>query len=489
MDNKKLFEGLLKADGINPSGVSEAEHVAFTKMLDQQSKSKHSKPGSAQPNIWRIIMKSKITKFAAAAVIIIAILIGINQFGGSIDGSSRAYAMTDVPELFYSARNIHMKAIMYFPEGGEDADSAVIEVEHWLDIENGRWRSTKPCTYSGPEGFKFSLTEEIFDGGRFEMNINHEKKQASFTRISELQKDLRCRRYAETMMTFLCGDPQFYDLYENIGTEVIDGHTYDIWEMVVTQARMGDMKMQSWLSPETGDFAKAIIWLKEGDNDWAKKLEITTMEQNIIMPDELFVIEAPDGYKMTNTRQTAYEGKFAALTGGWNSFVLEKYLMFALPDGSVIMCWASRDEDSDQSQAPLFADLQFGGGFPKLPNEVYALEMNLKGQKMMLHGRHLCYTQQNEKFYEWGLYVPKEELSQPEARVLACTLVFRNHSGAKTNARLGSTPDLLIRGSHDFDEFVLGAMAEFSDDQSAPYDITYENILDLIEDIRLELEQ
>ena len=134
MDNKKLFEGLLKADGINPSGVSEAEHVAFTKMLDQQSKSKHSKPGSARPNIWRIIMKSKITKFAAAAVIIIAILIGINQFGGSIDGSSRAYAMTDVPELFYSARNIHMKAIMYFPEGGEDADSAVIEVEHWLDI-------------------------------------------------------------------------------------------------------------------------------------------------------------------------------------------------------------------------------------------------------------------------------------------------------------------------------------------------------------------
>ena len=32
---------------------------------------------------WRIIMQSRITKFAAAAVIIIAVLIGINQFGGS----------------------------------------------------------------------------------------------------------------------------------------------------------------------------------------------------------------------------------------------------------------------------------------------------------------------------------------------------------------------------------------------------------------------
>lgn len=37
-------------------------------------------------------MKSKITKIAAAAVIIIAVLIGINQFGGSIDGASVAWA-------------------------------------------------------------------------------------------------------------------------------------------------------------------------------------------------------------------------------------------------------------------------------------------------------------------------------------------------------------------------------------------------------------
>jgi hypothetical protein len=213
------------------------------------------------------------------------------------------------------------------------------------------------------------------------------------------------------------------------------------------------------------------------------------MEQNIIMPDELFALEAPEDYEFINTRQTAYESKFGALTGGWGSFVLEEYLMFALPDGSVIMCWASRDKDSDQSQAPLFENLQFGGDFPKLPNEVYALEANLKGKKMMLQGRHLCYTQQNEKFYEWGLYVPKEELSRLQARVLACTLVFRNHSGAKTNATLGGTPDLLIRGPHDFDKFVLGAMGDFSDDGLAPDDITYENVLDLIDNIRLELEQ
>jgi negative regulator of sigma E activity len=38
----------------------------------------------SEPNIWRIIMKSPITKLAAAAVIIIAVSIGVNQFGGSV---------------------------------------------------------------------------------------------------------------------------------------------------------------------------------------------------------------------------------------------------------------------------------------------------------------------------------------------------------------------------------------------------------------------
>jgi prepilin-type processing-associated H-X9-DG protein len=84
MDNdKKLFEELLKADGIDPTGATESERIVFAKMLDEQSKSKQLKPSAARPNIWRIIMKTKITKFAAAAVIIIAVLIGTNQFSGS----------------------------------------------------------------------------------------------------------------------------------------------------------------------------------------------------------------------------------------------------------------------------------------------------------------------------------------------------------------------------------------------------------------------
>ncbi len=64
-------------------------HDDISKALAESEKTDSATP---QPNIRRIIMKSRITKYAAAAVIIIAILIGVHYLGGSIDGASVAWA-------------------------------------------------------------------------------------------------------------------------------------------------------------------------------------------------------------------------------------------------------------------------------------------------------------------------------------------------------------------------------------------------------------
>lgn len=50
--------------------------------VEAQAKSKKRKPAKIEPSIWRTIMKSRITKLAAAAVVIIVVLAGIYQFGG-----------------------------------------------------------------------------------------------------------------------------------------------------------------------------------------------------------------------------------------------------------------------------------------------------------------------------------------------------------------------------------------------------------------------
>lgn len=55
-------------------------------------------------NIWRIIMRRPIVKFAAAAVIIIAVFFGINHLGGSIDGAGTAWANT--LEQIYKATSV-----------------------------------------------------------------------------------------------------------------------------------------------------------------------------------------------------------------------------------------------------------------------------------------------------------------------------------------------------------------------------------------------
>jgi hypothetical protein len=43
-------------------------------------------------NTWTVIVHHKMTKFAVAAVIVVAVLFGISHFGGSIDGASVAWA-------------------------------------------------------------------------------------------------------------------------------------------------------------------------------------------------------------------------------------------------------------------------------------------------------------------------------------------------------------------------------------------------------------
>jgi len=94
-------------------------------------------------SIRRIIMKNPITKLAAAAVIIIAVLIGINQFGGSIDGASVAWA--DVAERFESVPFFNVTIYLGLGPYAEDQKMEIHKIEIWTS-ENSQTR-----THSGNE--------------------------------------------------------------------------------------------------------------------------------------------------------------------------------------------------------------------------------------------------------------------------------------------------------------------------------------------------
>jgi len=111
--------------------IAEETSESFSKTLTQ----------SRQHILWSNIIKSRITKLAAAAVIIIAVLVSIHHFGGSIDGASVAWA--DVIEKLEhdikSTNTIHVlltmrMAVPKLSENGEVAsvEPYIIKGECWL---------------------------------------------------------------------------------------------------------------------------------------------------------------------------------------------------------------------------------------------------------------------------------------------------------------------------------------------------------------------
>lgn len=99
--------------------------------LQDLGRLRQKKLAASQPNIWRLIMKRKISKLAAAAVIIIAVLIGIHQFG------STAPAFAEVIQPLLTARTALFKFTSRI-EGGPT------ETMDCMVIEDGRTREIRP---------------------------------------------------------------------------------------------------------------------------------------------------------------------------------------------------------------------------------------------------------------------------------------------------------------------------------------------------------
>jgi len=95
MDNyKKLSEELLKKDGIDPANIPDSERKMFERSLD-----KHLKSGQSKQVLWRIIMKSNITRFATAAVIIVACSTGIIFWKSTGSGIALADVLTKIEQV------------------------------------------------------------------------------------------------------------------------------------------------------------------------------------------------------------------------------------------------------------------------------------------------------------------------------------------------------------------------------------------------------
>lgn len=114
------IEKLIKARRYKASAETYDKTLgSFLQAVDEHLEQKSA---PTEPKMWRIIMKSRITKLAAAAVIIIAAYVVIDQSGGSIDISTVTFAQ--ITE--------NMKQMPWMHVVGEGAGD---KVEAWFGFE------------------------------------------------------------------------------------------------------------------------------------------------------------------------------------------------------------------------------------------------------------------------------------------------------------------------------------------------------------------
>jgi outer membrane lipoprotein-sorting protein len=217
--------------------------------------------------IRRKLMKSPITKIAAAAVIIIAVLIGLNYFGDSVSITSTAYA--EIVERLHNARTLTY--VVETTTSIEGMPSMRMEIAF---KEPGYMRM------SAPGGF-VSIVDSI--QGKC-ITILPPRKQFIEMEMSNLQKDPAQQNI--DVIERLRSLPERAD--EELGTKEIDARMVQGYR--VTEEGLINTV---WIDTQTRDL---VLVEMEFLNAPGMSGTISDFQFDVELDDSLFNLTPPDGY-------------------------------------------------------------------------------------------------------------------------------------------------------------------------------------------------
>ena len=437
-------------------------------------------------SIWRTIMTNRYSKLGAVAA---AIVIAAIAFVFVDRSTTTAYAITDVATAFAQARTIHMQGWVYFPEHTMPDGQPIppVKIDEWTDVRNNRWRDTAPGLGVDDNGVHVSVGETVC-AGPYKMEVNHTRKSVRFSKVSEYQQRLSAYYMSKVVAGQLFGDVQHLANSAKVGQEKIDGVLCDIWQFGVDTPG-GDWRQKVWLAADSGVLRRTQTLSRDHTGHWRLKRDYSVIEYNVPIPEGTFAMNPPEGYTVTNSLDTATPEELSRGGAGFEDsnckLECKIRISFTLADGSVIMGWQSSDLRSTKPPAQLFEGLRFGGPLPKLPIEFYALKPTGDPNGPTYTGHHLAHTSKADQFVEWSLYVPDGAPPRTvEEFGYEVLHRFNLEPQPKFIPHVTAEYGIPIANAEDFDTWVLGAMAEFSDDATAPADVTYQKVIDLARQIR-----
>ena len=250
--------------------------------------------GSAcsKPAVWRILMKRKITKIAAAAMIVILVFIVFHQF------TSSSIVWADVLEKLgsdiKSTNNIHILFTMHMAAAqdnhGAPIDSHIIKGEYWIQRNPLRGK----VVLEGEQTNYF--TEDKFIG------IDHPDKQWFETILKDESERHILLGQFDALVT---GDfSSYYNLAgfkistgQVVGNEIIDDEKATEYQFTCTPSE--DEKKEDVLP------VQLKCWIRDSDHKTVRLVYscpdklVTTydlIEYDIPIPPDNFTVQIPEGY-------------------------------------------------------------------------------------------------------------------------------------------------------------------------------------------------
>ena len=219
-------------------------------------------------------MKSPITKLAAAAVIVVAVILSVSFWDKSV---SSAYAVEQTIEAMRSIRSIHAYCTDWDDSQGEvwvqiDPETGR-EVYHRADQGNLLIVGTPEATY-------------YYDKGENRVRIRNEYAPASEVRVSRFFEDMV--RWVEQHHGELRFD---FQLDEELQKEIILVHGW-----IPTQGDIEEKEFIVRVDPRT-KLPISLETLKTGPGEGVKSVD--RIEYNVAIPEGTFDFQIPEGAKVT----------------------------------------------------------------------------------------------------------------------------------------------------------------------------------------------
>jgi len=150
MKPTEKIEKLLETMTVTPA--PQKDRQMLNAILQAQAESKQQPSAPPEPGKWRIIMHSKLTKFAAAAMILIAAVLSLTLLDKTV---TPAYAIEQTIQALHSMRTIHVK--LYYPGY---PSPALVWAEYGEDGQIKSLRVSQPEMLSPSDGDREAVVKD-----------------------------------------------------------------------------------------------------------------------------------------------------------------------------------------------------------------------------------------------------------------------------------------------------------------------------------------